>query len=80
MGLQGCGASVLETQSLLERHDAAARNRHAFVDARNAQLDGARGHRLDVRNARQVDDIAAMNAKKAKVAKLGLELRQRSRR
>ena len=52
MGLQGCGASVLETQSLLERHDAAARNRHAFVDASNAQLDGARGHRLDIRNAR----------------------------
>ena len=80
MGLQGCGASVLETQSLLERHDAAARNRHAFVDARNAQLDGARGHRLNVRDARQVDDIAAVNTEEAKVAELGLKLRQRGRR
>ena len=68
MGLQGCGASVLETQSLLERHDAAARNRNAFVDARNAQLDGTRGHRLHIRDARQVDDIAAVNTEEAKVA------------
>lgn len=80
MGLQGCGASVLETQSLLERHDAAARNRHAFVDARNAQLDGARGHRLHIRDARQVDDIAAVNTEEAKVAEFGLKLRQRGRR
>ena len=59
---------MLETQGLLKRHDAAARNRHAFVDARNAQLDGARGHRLHIRDARQVDDIAAVNTEEAKVA------------
>ena len=79
-GLQGCGAGVLEAQGLFERYDATTRNRYAFVDARNAQLDSARGNRLDVGDTRQVDDIAAVNAEEAKVTELGLELRQRGRR
>ena len=78
-GLQGCGAGVLEAQGLLERYDATARNRYAFVDARNAQLDSARGNRLDVGNTRQVNDIAAVNAEEAKITELGLELCQRRR-
>ena len=39
MGLQGCGASVLETQGLLERHDAAGKPQHV-ADGTHAILGG----------------------------------------